>query len=389
MPYRFAIALAFLLAAGGLIAVELEPFAPGPYAVATTNLEAKPQESTAVMFDFLNGKANSQSTRYLTDILIHPEAVPTLQIDVPADPKLFGKQAGSRIPLVLLVVYPTTKDNPRPDYPYPYEATGDALFTHMQGPGDKPLFADAHAKYPLIIHSGGYNTHGLWHLGHMKELAAHGYIVVDMFHGDGRGPSFGGNLALRSLELRATLDFLLQHPEFGPAIDAARIGAVGISAGGHTLATALGGSDPTGRLPDCPEPRIKAAFGIIPFLGGSAGTWPFKIDMWYFGEDHAGLRRVQRPFFAVYGGKDTNVPPEGVEDAVRQMAGPATAVILEGETHSLTKPAHGDIRTWELLFFDAWLKDDAAARQKLATGTSVREGVTDRKTFDHVVPGQR
>lgn len=383
---RWLFAVLPLLASGSqLLSEELESVRPGSFAVACTNLEVTPHERGA-MFDFLNGKISSSGTAYVTDILVHPEAVPTLQVEVPGDVKLFGKQAGTRIPLVLLIVYPTTRENARPDYKFPYKETGDALFTHMQQPGEAPILADPAAKYPLIIHSGGYNTHGLWHLWRMKEIAAHGYIVVDMFHGDGRGTGFASNLALRSIELRATLDYLLRRSEFASAIDADRIGACGDSAGGHTIAAALGGIDPDGRIPEGADPRIKAGVGLVPFLGGSAGVWPFKMDMWYFGEDHAGLRRVKRPFLAIYGEKDTNVPPEGVVAAVREMAGPTIAVRLDGESHLVSEPANRDIRTWEILFFDAWLRDDATARQKLKAGTSVRGGINDHKTSQHEVP---
>jgi len=288
--------------------------------------------------------------------------------------------------LVLLIVYPTTQENPRPDYKFPYKETGDALFTHMQQSGEKPILADSAAKYPLIIHSGGYNTHGLWHLWRMKEIAAHGYIVVDMFHGDGRGTSFASNLALRSLELRATLDYVLQHSDFASFIDADRIGANGDSAGGHTIAAALGGIDPSGRIPEGTDPRIKAGVGLVPFLGGASGVWPFKMDMWYFGEDHAGLRRVKRPFLAICGEKDSNVPPEGVAAGVREMAGSTSVIMLDGESHQISSAASSDIRTWEIVFFDAWLRGDATARGKLKTGTSVRGGVNDHKIFQHDLP---
>ena len=377
--------LTLFVAAARLAGAELAPIGPGPLAVACTNLEVTPCDSKE-MFDYLNGKSSAGNTKYLTDILVHPESVPTLQVDVPADAKLFGKQAGTRLPLVLLVVYPTTANNPRADYKYPYKETGDAKFNHMQQPGDKPIFADPAAKYPLIVISGGYNTHGLWHLWHMKELAAHGYIVVDMFHGDGRGASFDSNVALRSIELRAALDFILRHPDFAPAIDPERIGAAGESAGGHTVLAALGGIDPAGKIPGGADPRVKAAFGLVPFMGGSVGFWPFKMDLWYFGEDHSGLRPVQRPFLAVYGEKDRNVPPGGVEAGVRAMAGPTTAVMLDGEAHLVSTPASSDIRTWEILFFDAWLRDDESARQKLRLGTTVRGGVNDHKTFQRDVP---
>lgn len=373
--------LLFLLGAVRLAATELEPVQPGAFPVATTNFEVRPQADAKTMFAYLNGNASGAGTQYLTDILVHPQAVPTLQVDVPADAGLFGNQAGTRLPVVLLVVYPTTRDNPRAHYPFPYRETGDAVFTHMQQPGDHPLFADPTAKYPLIVLSGGYNTHSLWHLWHMKALAAHGYIVVDIVHGDGRGSSFAGNLALRSIEVRATIDFLLRDPDFGRAIDAGRIGATGESAGGHTVAAALGGTDPRGRIPGGADPRIKAGFGLVPFLGGSMGFWPFKQDFWFFGEDHAGLQQVDRPFLAVYGAEDANVPPEGVEAGVRALRGPAIAIMLDGEKHIVSDRSASDIRTWEILFFDAWLRGDATARQKLATGTTVRDGVKDHLTI--------
>ena len=371
-----ALAGIFLLTAR-LGAVELEPIPRGPLPVATTNLEATPQADAKAMFDYMNGKG----PQYLTDILVHPDAVPTVQVAVPDNKKLFGARAGTRVPFVLLVVYPTTADNPRGDYKYPYKDTGDALFTHMQQPGDKPLFAGAEAQHPLLLFCGGYNTHGLWHLGHMKDLAAQGYIVVDLFNADGRDPSFEGNAALRSLALRATLDFLLQRSDFAPAIDSSRIGVIGESAGGHTALAALGGIDPSGRLPASADSRIKAAFGQVPFTGASFETPGGKVDAWYFGEDRAGLRGVQRPFLALYAEKDVNVVPQGVETAVRAMPGSATAVMLDGEKHVISGAASEDVRTWEILFFDTWLRNDATARQKLESGTSVRGGVHDHKTI--------
>jgi len=109
------------------------------------------------------------------------------------------------------------------------------------------------------------------------------------------------------------------------------------------------------------------------------------MDAWLFGKNHAGLRQVQRPFLAIYGEKDGNVPPEGVEAGVRAMTGPAVAIRLNGETHSLSNAANNDVRAWELLFFDAWLKDDESARKKLESAQSVRDGVDDQKTYQHAL----
>lgn len=374
--------LAFALALGGT-AAEIPAFAPGPFAVATTNLEVRPQADAKAMFTFLNGEPASGHFRYLTDILVHPEAVPTLQVDVPADAKTYGSYAGQRVPVVLLVVYPTTAANARPDYIFPYTETGDRTFSHMQRPGEGPLFADPAAKYPLILLSGGYNTHGLWHLFRLKDLAAHGYIVLDVFHGDGRSGSLQANLALRGLALRRALDFVLADPAFGPAIDADRIGVIGESAGAHTALAALGGTDPSGRVPASADPRIKAAVGLVPFLGTSFGFWPFTVDAWHFGEDYAGLKHVTKPCLALYGGRDTSVTPERVEAGVRALAGPTIAVRLDDEGHLLSAAAQRDARAWERLFFDAWLRDDAAARQLLDRADSVQGGAPDRVTYRH------
>ena len=363
-------------------AAELEPIGPGPFELATTNLEVTPRADVP-MFDCLNGKTTSAGTVYLTDILAHPEAVPTLTIAVPGNRRPFGPMAGHSIPLVLLVMYPTAHDNARPEYVFPYKDTGDSRLPHMQRAGEKPIFAAGPGKFPLIVLSGGYNTHAMWHLNQLKSLASHGYVVIDMLHGDGRGPSFECNLALRVLELRATIDYALQSSDFAGAIDPARIGAIGQSAGGHTILAAMGGTDPTGRIPAAADPRIKAGFGLVPFTGRSAGFWPMKLDMWYFGEDRAGLHSVRTPFLAVYGENDVNVPPDGVEAAVRAVSGPAAAVMLEGQTHQLYVASQSDVDTWEILFFDAWLKDDAAARRQLESGTSVRGGVGDHKTIAH------
>ncbi len=385
-PLRFSHCLFFATAVIALRtlarAAELEPIGPGPYALATTNLEVTPRADLP-MFDCLNGKMTAARTVYLTDILAHPEAVPTLTIAVPAGGRPFGSIAGRSIPLVLLVMYPTSNDNARPDYVFPYKDTGDSRLPHMQRSGEKPIFATAPAKFPLIVMSGGYNTHAMWHLHQLKMLASHGYVVIDVQHGDGRGPSFEGNLALRVLELRAAIDYALQSPDFAGAIDPARIGVLGESAGGHTILAAMGATDPTGRIATVPDPRIKAGFGLVPFMGGSMGFWPLQIDEWFFGKDHAGLRSVRTPFLAVYGEKDTNVPPEGVEAGVRAMSGPATAVELDGQTHQFNVASQTDVDTWEILFFDAWLKDDATARRKLELGTSVRGGVRDHKTIAH------
>lgn len=375
-----ALSLAFLCPRG--LATELTPIGPGRHPLGSTNLEVTERPGVP-MGDFLKGKTTRKETLYVADLLTQPGAALVTSLDVPADPATFGRQAGTKLPLVLYVLYPTKPDNPRPNYTFPYKETGDNVFPHMQRPGEKPIFAEDGARYPLIVYSTGYEGHGLWDLEQLKALASHGFIVVDIFHSDGRGVTFDGNAALRPLEFKQALDYILSHPDFAGAIDPERLGAAGSSFGGYTILHAMGGANPAPNRPSRPDPRIKAGFGIVPFMGGQMGPWPFGIDAWHFGRDYSGLRSVRTPFFAVYAQKDRNVKPASVEAGIGQLSGPATAVLLDGEEHLLSKNVWGDVTTWQVLFFNAWLRDDAEAKKRLEEGTSVRGGVNDHRTLHH------
>ncbi|MDR7298932.1 dienelactone hydrolase [Pelomonas aquatica] len=377
---RRLLALGFCLAlalATRAHAADILAFVPGPHAVGSTNLEVTPPKDRPLI-DYLNG---SKDGAYLPAVLTHPQAVPQLQVTVPANQPGAGAIAGKPQPVVLHILYPTTAGNPRPDYAFPYKDTGDAVVPHMQGPADKPLLADPAAKYPLIVYSGGYNTHGLWHLGHLKGLASHGYIVVNLFHGDGRVPGFPETVTLREAGVRAALDHVLADPVFGPAIDRDRIGASGASAGGMTVLALLGGVDPKYPAHNPREPRIKAGFGLVPFMGATLGVWPFAVDGWHLGREFEGLAAVKAPFFAVYADQDKSVSPDAVRAGVRRLGGPAWAVELPGEGHLLSAAAEREAYSWELTFFDAFLRGDAQARAKLAATTTVRDVGKGKMTY--------
>ena len=102
------------------------------------------------------------------------------------------------------------------------------------------------AKFPLILLShgtGGTAAMMAW-LG--TRLAAHGFIAAAVNH--------PGNNALepytvqgftlgweRAVDLSQVLNGMLADREFGPRIDASRVGAAGMSFGGYTLLEAAGG----------------------------------------------------------------------------------------------------------------------------------------------------
>jgi dienelactone hydrolase len=350
---------------------------PGPYRVGSSCMLARPA-TDAPMADYLVGRPEPQGALYLDQLITDRRATLVIDVKVPKDFPYGGRLAGRSLPMVLTVFYPTPADNARPDYIFP-DGAGSSRLPHMQRPGEAPLFADERARYPLIVHSGGGGTHGLWHLWKLGYLASQGYVVVDIYHGDGRVHDLGENGAMRSLAVRAALDHVLAHPHYADHIDAERIGATGSSAGGLTVLTLMGGLNPARPGLSLADERIKAGFGTVPFAGfGRAAARALGLptnlppeagpNFWNFGLDFAGLAAVKRPWFAVSGEQDANVPAADVLAAARAMGGPSWVVEMKGQTHGFNEAANVETRGWELAFFNAHLRNDAAARALLRPG---------------------
>ncbi len=368
--------MACVAASPSLDAVSVAPITSGPYPVGSTNFEVSPL-STSEMERRLIGAYGTTADVYVSDILLHPGDCPTINVTLPTDTVVFGHHSGWSVRYVAYVLYPTTDDNPRPGYVFPYTNTGDHTFPHMQRAGEAPILRDTSVRYPLIIYSHGYNAHGLWDLAHLKLLASQGYIVAALQHGDGRN-YFQCTLAERPLAVTRLLDYLLADPVFGPAIDRERIGISGASLGGYTtLAVAGGGYYGNPLVPA--DKRFRAAFGLVPLVGGVYNLNPF-------GTNYAALANVKCPFFAVYAENDTNVPKSTVEAALPMLQGNVAAVRLAGETHGLSGAANAEAQTYEILFFNAWLRDDEEAKALLYGEMNVDGGVTDTRTFLRQVP---
>lgn len=350
-------------------AIEVDALPTGPFAVGSTNFEAD-EPTDAPMQEYLiasNGLLSRE--RYIAQLLKHREAVFETQAKV---------AGGGSMPVVCYVLYPTPADNARPSYTFPYPHTGDNVFPHMQRPGEKPVFAEPGRRWPVIVASHGYNAHGLWELDRWKRVASHGYIVVSIFHGDGRY-DWRDNHERRPVAVKAALDRLLADADFASAIDAEHIGVSGSSFGAYTILACLGASDPATGRAEYLDPRLKAGFALVPYAGGNMGKYPF-------GGDFAGLRTMTRPYLAVYGGDDR---PDYVVATTARCGGDTLAVVLPGEKHLLSKAAWNDVPTWEILFFDATLKGDKRAQELLAGDLHVRGGVDDGVTHRNGRPVKR
>jgi len=373
-------------------AVEPPLAIPGPYPVACSNVSQDfgrmaPGEDVQAYWEGVPRSDNS--TRYITDLLSDAANTLSFSLAVPADASIYGSFAGSRLPVVVLVCYPTAASNNRADFALP---NGKSV-PHMQRSADAPILADPTAAFPLIVFSHGYLGSPLSndYLQAISILASYGYVVAAPFHGDGRIAqlqlenigdftylvthlaNFLALQSLRPLELSATLDLLLSHPQWKDRIDASRIGGFGASLGGESLLL-MGGAGMTSSIGQSwtkieTDPRLKAAVGYVPYFGQP--IFPA------FGRDQHGLDDVVLPYLAIAGTADTTAPLVSTAQGIQHLQGTRELVTLTGVTHGFDVASTTDIFTWTITFLDAQVRRDPAASAKLAQMAAVSGGGDD------------
>jgi predicted dienelactone hydrolase len=365
---------------------------PGPYAVACSNVV---QDFSRVAAgedakSYWEGAPSGDGTpRYATDLLADPGNTLIATVAAPQDSNLYGSFAGDNVAFVVLACYPTTADNPRPDYPLP----GGQVVPHMQTGSDAPIFADASARYPVVAFSHGYSGSPISgdYISALTIFASYGYVVIAPFHGDLRFSdlridnlvdvinlfplsNFTALQALRPLSISASLDLVLAHPQWQDHVDATQIGGFGASMGGETMLL-LGGARLTTSYPGLSsdqvthDPRIKAAVGYVPYFGQPV--------LPAFGRDQHGLDGIDLPFLGISGTADTTAPIIEAEIGMSRLTGIRELVALSGVTHGFDVPSTNDILTWTLTFLDAEVRGNSATKQKLSTMGSVAGGGDD------------
>jgi len=372
---------------------------PGPYAVACSNIV---QDFTRVLpgedvTSYWQGLPSSDGrARYVTDLLADPANTLIATVTVPQDSDLYGDFAGQSVPFVVVVCYPTTADNPRPDYPLNPPQT-DRSVPHMQTGSEAPLFADASVRYPVVAFSHGYLGSPIDSDDYLLALtvaASYGYIVIAPFHGDPRFSNlridslssalavatnlenFTALQALRPLSISAALDLVLAHPQWRDHINTAQIGGFGASMGGETMLL-LGGAGLTTSYFDLGsswkqvtrDPRIKAAFGYVPYFG--------QPILPAFGRDQQGLSGISLPFLGISGTADLTAPIAEAEAGISRLTGTRRLVALSGVAHGFDKASTDDIYTWMLTFLDAEVRGDPEAISRFSTMGSVAGGGDD------------
>ena len=373
---------------------------PGPYPVGCSNIvqdfSRVPAGESAT--DYWEGTPNGNTSRYITDLLADPANTISVNLAIPNDSELFGSYAAQTKPYVLLVCYPTTADNPRPDYPLP---TGSVV-PHMQRGAEAPLFPIENARYPVVLFSHGLTGSPISsdYISALRVFASAGYVVVAPFHGDGRFANvklegfkdqfyallhikdFVAMQAMRPLSLSRGLDNLLASTQFAAHVDPAAIGGFGASLGGESLVL-MGGAQLTTTVGQSSkqvtlDPRLKAAVGYVPYFGQE--VFPA------FGRNQKGLAGVTLPFIALSGTADTTAPIRATEQGFELLNGTRQLVALTGVEHGFATAFTDDIFTWSLTFLAGQLSGDPVARATSARMTNVAGGGDDVLRIDYMAP---
>lgn len=389
---------ACVTAAGGAWASRsVDPVAPGAYPVGcsdvTQNFALAPSDADRAAY--WEGTSVGGQGHYVTQLLAQPHGAGTFDVAVPDASELFTTFAGQSVAYAAIVCYPTSESNTRPDYFY--DAALAKSVPRMQRAGETPLWADADARYPIVLYSHGLGGSPLSreYLQTIVLLASYGYVVVAPFHGDGRfadlnidGLSdltrflFDGGFrevvelqAIRPLSLKAALDTLLADPNYREHVDAERVAGLGTSLGAESLLLYSGARVTTDLLPRLQSAqvmsggRLKAIAGYVPYFGQRLVP--------AFGDDQSGLDGMSVPFLGIAGSADDVAPLALTEQGVNRMSGARYVVAFDGLAHTLRQSDLPDIYTWILMFFDAYLNDSEAARGQMARADEVAGGAAD------------
>jgi predicted dienelactone hydrolase len=400
MKQYLAALLLFAVVAVDAHADSIPPFGPGPNPVGCSNVA---QDFTRVPMgdsaqDYWEGNPAGNTPRYITDLLADPANTVTVNLAVPNDGGLYGPYANRSFPYVMLVCYPTSFTNRRPDYPLP---TGDFV-PRMQRDGEAPIFADASMRYPILLFSHGLTGSPLSgdYINAVRLFASWGYVVVAPFHGDLRFANvkldsfsdyfyalvnikaFVAMQAVRPLSLSLGLDAVLAGTPFANHVDATKIGGFGASLGGESLLL-LAGAQLTTTVGQAYkqvtfDPRLRAAAGYVPYFG--------QVVFPAFGRDQNGLQGITLPFLAISGTADTTAPIAATERGFEFLHNTRQLVALTGVEHGFDPAFSDEIFTWSLAFLSGQLSGDAVARATSARMTSVAGGGEDVLKTDYIAP---
>ena len=395
----------------------VNPISPGRFAVACSNIEQDTSRIApgAIADDYWEGRGG----HYIDDILAHPETAMRFGVTMPDDRTHYPATAGSSVPYVAIVCHPTSRSNGDPDYTLP--STG-AIIPHMQRPGAAPNLIGwseyfqtlgltsftvppgGPARLPLIVYSHGMGGSPIsnGYVDVLVQLAAQGYMVAGIFHGDPRFSNVQisnlGDFAylllnfsqvvemelVRPASLKRMLDVVLASG-YAAGVDTARIGGFGASLGGEAMTMLAGAHITTTLGAHCEDvavhdDRIRAMVGYVPFAGYSF--------LPAFCAEQSGADFVNRPYLAISGTADTTAPMTMMQEALNRFQSSRYLVQWIDGQHELRPEDAGDLLTWMIAFYGAYLDlaYDPGAMGRFIRMNTVVGGRADSMVVDVHVP---
>lgn len=326
----------------------------GIYPVASTNVELDRTKlkDNYDMFNYIDG---SKDNLYITDILLNKEDVFTFSVTFPDNDKLYENKAGITTEFAGYILFPSSDKIKNDDYKFPVEKLS---LPNMLKAGEKPSFYDENAKYPLIIYAHSYELNPIFDAPFIKEIASHGYIVLNIFFGEKRfNSTFEENgcsqLPIRCYTVSKAIDALSSDSRFKDNIDFDNIGIAGVSFGGAAAASVHGAGIAVkeGIEQVYSDKRFKAASGLIPGFGNANSKM-----IWSNG--YEGLKNISIPYLAVSGEKDDVAPYSYAENALKAMNGENYLVVMDNIRHETSRAVGRIYVTMSVLFFNYHLKND-------------------------------
>ncbi|HEX7465492.1 MAG TPA: hypothetical protein VF309_02550, partial [Usitatibacter sp.] len=128
------------------------------------------------------------------------------------------------------------------------------------------------------------------------------------------------------------------------------------------------------------DPRIRAVVGYVPF-----GGWSFLPA---FCEGQGGAASVNKPYLAISGTADTTAPLTQMKQALSLFQSSRYMVELLDGKHEFRPEDAGDLFTWMVTFFNAYLdvQADPGAMGRLIRMQGVNGGRVDNLTVDVHIP---
>ena len=400
----------------------VNPIPAGRFAVACSNIAQDTSRMIAGSnpSDYWEGRRVDGAERYISEILSAPQTALRFNVHVPDRRALYPGHFDQDVVFVAIVCHPTPRTNSDPEYVLP--GSGDVV-PHMVPAGGAPKLVSAAeyastlgiqaigdpaqpAQLPTIAFSHGLTGSPIskGYIDAMVQLAAQGYLVGAVFHGDPRFSrvrvedlddfvflltNFDRVVEMqlmRPISVSAMLDTLLAHPGYSAAIDRSRIGGFGASMGGEAM-TLLAGAHLTSTIgghcednPGVADPRFRAFVGYVPYAGYSF--------LPAFCLDQRGADFVDRPYLAISGTSDTTAPAGLMRQALERFNNTRYMVELEGGQHELRPEDQGDLFTWMVNFFNAYMdvRGDPGAMARFIRMKGVVGGREDTLTIDVHVP---